>query len=247
MILQERDQFKKLQRVGVPPTLPTHADASASPSQRFNKEKDVWQQPDSPFVAPLLATVSGHGFKFISPWYGNGHILEFVPKKSPSYDHRLQLVSTLPDSLGSVVCAYILGRKIKDLTAGLRHLHDIGIWHGDLKAVRYVCGSDPCHDPLTCLFKSNAMVTDEGRAVLIDFGLGEDSDAAVGTEKGMSSHHSGNELYSPPELLVYEGGKPKPGRTGATDIYSFACLLLEVRRSSSQSHPNLTQSPMVTW
>ncbi|KIO27747.1 hypothetical protein M407DRAFT_41188, partial [Tulasnella calospora MUT 4182] len=95
---------------------------------------------------------------------------------------------------------------VRDLTSGLAYLHtrDAPIRHGDLKP-------------------GNVLVNSDRRALLADFGLSKALDT------GPTGFTTGNDIrgttrYSGPEILLLG----KPAESLANDIWSWACLVLEV-------------------
>ena len=89
------------------------------------------------------------------------------------------------------------------LATGLDKAHSAGLRHGDLKP-------------------SNLMISagDAPRAVLIDFGLAEDSNA----DATMTTAVRGTPRYLAPEIITGANGKPTDHRA---DLYAFACILYE--------------------
>jgi len=87
---------------------------------------------------------------------------------------------------------------IRDIIDGLQHLHDLNIVHRDLKA-------------------QNVVVSDDGRALITDFGLSFVLATTTVTSSG------GTIRFMAPEIVV-EDSQP----TASSDIWSFACLCYEV-------------------
>ncbi|KAF9450900.1 kinase-like protein [Macrolepiota fuliginosa MF-IS2] len=95
---------------------------------------------------------------------------------------------------------------IRDVVEGLLHLHRVKIVHGDLKA-------------------QNILVSDNGHALIADFGLSTIAMTATrgissGTSTGCTTH------WAAPELLTETDGHSKP--TKPSDVWSFGCLCLEI-------------------
>ena len=91
---------------------------------------------------------------------------------------------------------------------GLKYLHDEGIIHGDLHA-------------------GNVLISDNGQAHLTDFGLSLISDASAYNYG--SVHGGGAFRWQAPELIDPEAFKLTSSRpTPASDIFSFACIGVEV-------------------
>ena len=99
-------------------------------------------------------------------------------------------------SIGQLQCLFLL----KQLTSALGRAHEAGIIHRDLKP-------------------GNIIVSNEGRLILIDFGLAKDSQATKFTETGAIL---GTPQYMAPELIT--GGKA----TVAVDIYAIGLITYEM-------------------
>ncbi|KAJ7833478.1 kinase-like domain-containing protein [Mycena leptocephala] len=99
-------------------------------------------------------------------------------------------------------------RRLFEIAQGLAYLHSQEIIHGDLRG-------------------SNILVDDEWHACLADFGLAVFSDATVATH---TSHRGGSVRWMSPELHYPPScGLETFRRTFASDVYSFACVCVEVR------------------
>ncbi|KAK1235497.1 hypothetical protein PQX77_001280 [Marasmius sp. AFHP31] len=98
-------------------------------------------------------------------------------------------------------------KRLFEIAQGLAYLHSQHIIHGDLRG-------------------SNILVDDEWHAQLADFGLAVFSDATVGTN---SSHNAGSVRWMAPELHHPQSfGLKYFRRTFASDVYSFACVCVEL-------------------
>ncbi|KAJ7504391.1 kinase-like domain-containing protein [Mycena galericulata] len=99
-------------------------------------------------------------------------------------------------------------RRLFEIAQGLAYLHSQDIIHGDLRG-------------------SNILVDDDWHACLADFGLAVFSDATAATH---TSHHGGSVRWMSPELHYPQScGLETFKRTFASDVYSFACVCVEVR------------------
>ncbi|KXN81450.1 Serine/threonine-protein kinase HT1 [Leucoagaricus sp. SymC.cos] len=96
---------------------------------------------------------------------------------------------------------------IQDVIQGLVYLHHSEIVHGDLKAV-----------PL----KTNVLVSDDGRALIADFGLSYIPLTTLVGSTEVNPVHTMN--WSAPELVL-DDAPTKP--TKESDIWSFGCLCYE--------------------
>ncbi|KAF9007506.1 kinase-like domain-containing protein [Cyathus striatus] len=104
---------------------------------------------------------------------------------------------------------------IKDIANGLQYLHTLSppVVHGDLKG-------------------SNTLVTDEGRAVVTDFGLSKVIEELTGPSGNTTTSIGGSSRWQAPELLFDEEAEenmtPTQGPSIASDIWSFGCVFYEL-------------------
>ncbi|KAG8927522.1 hypothetical protein FRC01_007305, partial [Tulasnella sp. 417] len=96
---------------------------------------------------------------------------------------------------------------IVDITKGLNYLHSKNVIHGDLR-----------HDQV--------LVDEDGRAKIVDFGLAKVIEEGVDNKITTSVRFKGRYEYMAPELLLQT-----PPRRKATDVYSYALVILEVAAS----------------
>ncbi|ESK89171.1 hypothetical protein Moror_5241 [Moniliophthora roreri MCA 2997] len=97
--------------------------------------------------------------------------------------------------------------RLFEIAQALAYLHSQDIVHGDLRG-------------------SNILVDPEFHACIADFGLSVFSD---GTLRTNSSQHGGSMRWMAPELHLPQGfGLKSRWRTFASDVYSFACVCVEL-------------------
>jgi serine/threonine protein kinase len=114
--------------------------------------------------------------------------------------------------------------QIRDIVAGLRYMHLLGIVHGDLKSVRGL-GMLERWSTNVLHSQSNILINDRSRACLGDFGLSVLLQATTKTFTGTR----GTLRWMAPELLDYNASDPRGGCfTTATDIYALAMVIWEV-------------------
>lgn len=117
-----------------------------------------------------------------------------------------------------------------DTARGLAYLHGrvSPVCHGDIKAVRPIaifvadCSGSPT------LHQANTLVNDRHQAMLCDFGLArilEENPSGLTTR----SAQIGTLRYVSPELMMSNNAR----HTRESDVWAWACLLLEVRTQSS--------------
>ncbi|KAG6890511.1 hypothetical protein C0995_007710 [Termitomyces sp. Mi166 len=101
-------------------------------------------------------------------------------------------------------------RFVDDVARGLKYLHENGIVHGDLKG-------------------KNVLVSEDGRAVLADFGTSSilDYNTLVGVSPPPSVSQEGTARWRAPETFNFEGDEELPDTT-ASDVYAFAMVVYEI-------------------
>ena len=75
------------------------------------------------------------------------------------------------------------------------------------------------------------LISDSGIPLISDFGLSRIIDSQV-TNTATSFDGRGCLRWHAPELLDYESGRPS-GFTACTDVYAYACVILEASALSS--------------
>lgn len=123
----------------------------------------------------------------------------------------------------------------------MHYLHGQGVVHGDLRGVSVPEIEIPV---LICfpLRKDNALLEND-HICLVDFGLCVYSN---GGEGNYMSTRSGNVRWTAPELLAHEKYRREAGQelpavvsthrpTKRGDVYSFACVCMEVSEASTTS------------
>lgn len=167
------------------------AQALARLKTEFRALQEV-QHPNLVSLGELIET-DGH-------WFFTMELVQGVP--------LLEYVSTrragAPEASGTPVAGRLyderrMRRAFGQLAAALSALHDAGLVHRDVKP-------------------SNALVTDEGRVVLLDFGLVSD---VRGRYDSMHENIVGTAAYMAPEQAA---GQPI---TAAADWYAFGVTLYE--------------------
>ncbi|KAJ7916171.1 kinase-like domain-containing protein, partial [Mycena leptocephala] len=138
------------------------------------------------------------------------YVLPFLGVDSETFPGFLCMVSPWM-SRGSLVnnnvgpCQSSIPVLIYEIAVGLQYLHSQNIVHGDLRG-------------------ANILLDDQGHARLADFGLTVFADGPLApTNRGGSARWMAPELLDPKScgLDVFK-------RTFASDIYSFACVCLEL-------------------
>ncbi|KAF9449503.1 kinase-like protein [Macrolepiota fuliginosa MF-IS2] len=125
---------------------------------------------------------------------------------------RVRLVSPWMDN--GTLCAYSSKRLqpsrmplISDVINGLLYLHNLNVVHSDLKG-------------------ENVLVSDQGRALIADFGISHIS-TSTARQKCTTSLIGASKRWAPPEYFDQDPDTPiRPAK--AQDVWSFGCLCYEV-------------------
>jgi serine/threonine protein kinase len=150
----------------------------------------------------------------VSPYMMRGNVLLHVKNNKPKVD-IIALVGVF-SVLSTTVSNY--AHKLLDIIKGICYLHGEGFVHGDLRAVSCGLFVAIVHADLE---QANVLVDNQGSASLADFGLISFIERSDQLTSGR-----GNPQWMAPELNDLD---VEFQRTLATDIYSFACLCVEVR------------------
>ena len=104
-----------------------------------------------------------------------------------------------------------------DIATGLKHLHSVGLFHGNLRLVSLI-SLNRCSFILRC-FEENIVVTDCGRACLTDAGLNT-----------LALRAFSNSLEPVPSAWMYKAAEELLFgiRDQCTDVYSFASTVYAV-------------------
>ncbi|KAG6849477.1 hypothetical protein H0H93_008058 [Arthromyces matolae] len=158
----------------------------------LSREIVPWAQICHPNVLPFYGIIllddECDRFGIVSPFLENGNVIDFL-EVNPAADRR---------------------SLIHGVASGMRHLHDCGIVHGDIKG-------------------RNILVTDSEppRAVLADFGFATIIDASGLKSPQLSSNavEGGTPRFEAPEL--FNPNIPYR-RTVASDVYAFSMASYEI-------------------
>jgi serine/threonine-protein kinase len=157
-------------------------EAEPDEEQRFAREVEVLSSLRHPAIVRLLDTGAHENAPYLVMQYAEGENLE----------DRLARGEAVP--VGEAVPMFAA------LADGLRHAHESGIHHRDVKA-------------------ENVVVLRDGHAMLVDFGVALKRGASRLTSAGFVM---GTFAYLPPEVI--EGGERDPA---ASDIYAMGQMLVE--------------------
>lgn len=172
------------------PRFPSLTDAEITKINRnLDREIKIWTKFDHQYVLCLHGTVTGFGpFRgLVSPWMPNGTL--------NSYLARLHETLTTMGRL----------RILKQITEGLKYLHDNNVIHGDLTS-------------------NNVLVDTDGSPRLADFGI---SNIMVGSNPAFS-YQTGAVRWAAPELIILHDGETVPCATKSSDVYALGCIMLQV-------------------
>ncbi|MBL8754463.1 MAG: protein kinase [Planctomycetes bacterium] len=178
--------------------------------ERFRREIDAVARLEHPAIVPILATGAVDGV----PWYAmprlRGRSAEAVVRAFAGRDPRglvgddLRALLATPESDASDRSGFarrpwwfVVSKLVHDTALGIQHAHTRGVLHRDLKP-------------------SNVMLTADGRAVVLDFGLAQAQGDARLTRSGSAA---GSPAYMAPEQVRGEGADER------TDVYGLGALL----------------------
>ncbi|KAG1853469.1 kinase-like domain-containing protein [Suillus subalutaceus] len=172
------------------PRFPSLTDAEVAKINRnLDREIKVWARLDHRYVLCLHGTVIGFGpFRaLVSPWMPNGTLNSYLTRAH--------------ETLTTIGRLHIL----KQITEGLKYLHDNNVIHGDLTS-------------------NNVLVAADGSPRLADFGV---SNIMVESNPAFS-YQTGAVRWAAPELIVLQEGQTVQCATKSSDIYALGCIMLQV-------------------
>lgn len=179
--------------------------------ERFRREIEAVARLEHPAIVPILATGTADGIPYYAMPLLRGRSAEAVLKELASQaggvatGANLQTALGQPgaedasDSDGAFRGSYWQAavRLVRRAALGIHHAHQRGVLHRDLKP-------------------SNLMLTADGRAIVLDFGLAQARGDARLTRTGSQA---GSPAYMAPEQVR---GEPADERT---DVYGLAATL----------------------
>ncbi|OAX33312.1 kinase-like protein [Rhizopogon vinicolor AM-OR11-026] len=172
---------------------PRFGDLSETEATKINKSIDreihVWGMLEHQYVLPFYGTVEGFGrFRaLVSPWMRNGNL--------NSYLNRPDMTLTMTDKL----CI------LKQITEGLKYLHDKNVIHGDLTS-------------------NNVLIADDGSPRLADFGISN----IVKQSNSTFSYHTGAVRWVAPEFIITQEDQTIQCGTKSSDMYALGGIMLQV-------------------
>ncbi|KAL4094146.1 hypothetical protein PRIC1_009809 [Phytophthora ramorum] len=157
-----------------------HSDADM---KRFRREANVWSDNKHPNIVHFYGANDRHEPYFIiSEYASNGELLKYLGKEDQG----------------------IVWRKMLEVAAGLSHLHDNGVVHGDLKG-------------------DNIVVSSNGTAMLTDFGLSFHPSGSSSIQERKST--LGAMQWRAPEYATMTVTDP----SFESDVYSLGmCIIVAV-------------------
>ncbi|KAJ8587875.1 kinase-like protein [Rhizopogon salebrosus TDB-379] len=165
-------------------------DQAAKINKSLDREIDIWAILKHEYVLPFHGIVEGFGpFRaLVSPWMPEGNL--------DSYLKRASEALTAMDKL----------RMLKQITEGLKYLHDNKVIHGDLTS-------------------NNVLIAADGSPRLADFGI---SNIVMLTNPAFS-HHTGAVRWAAPEFMVIPDDQITiQYGTKSSDIYALGGIMLQV-------------------
>ncbi|KAG2070493.1 kinase-like protein [Suillus decipiens] len=172
------------------PRFPSLSDTEITKiNHNLDREIEVWTRLNHRYVLRLHGTVTGFSpFRaLVSPWMPNGTLNSYLA-------HAHETLTPM-DRL----------RILKQITEGLKYLHDNNVIHGDLTI-------------------NNVLVAADGSPRLADFGV---SNIMVESNPAFS-YQTGAVRWAAPELVVLQDGETVQCATKSSDIYALGCIMLQV-------------------
>lgn len=163
-----------------------------------------------PFYGVYIQPTSGR-ICIISPWMDRGDLSAHLSKCPDT--PRFPLVHVQMPFI--VIPLLIIRCQVRDIVAGLRYLHTLGIVHGDLKAVSPCSVVCRCKELITT--QKNVLMSDKGHALIANFGISHFIVSITSTRLSDDSAR-----WMAPEL--HAGRSP----TLRSDMWSFGCVCYEV-------------------
>jgi serine/threonine protein kinase/tetratricopeptide (TPR) repeat protein len=170
---------------------------SSSARERFRREARTMARLRHPSIVPVHAVGEHEGAPFFAMAWIEGRSLDAVMEQ-----RRAGSLPEAGDPLTRDAWWRTVTRLGIELARGLEHAHERGVLHRDLKP-------------------SNVMVTREGHAVLLDFGLAQTQDDEPRLTR--SGSQPGSLPYMAPEQVRGEG----TAVSAATDVYGLGATLFE--------------------
>lgn len=185
-----------------------------------------------PLVGFFLDDTTFQTAWIISPHISNGDVKDYLESNEVTREKRMALVClpfpwcTQPSHLRTILSQAL------DVAQGLLYLHSQNppICHADIKPVSNII--------ITLLFiwllvdfilQRNVLVNDELRAMICDFGIARVMSETSGFTT--SKNIKGSAAYMSPELFLEDN----PKHTHKSDVWAWACLLLEASEADTQS------------
>ncbi len=179
--------------------------------ERFRREIDAVARLEHPAIVPILATGLAEGIPYYAMPLLPGCSAEVLIKRlaagvaPPTAGAQLRAAlgsersAAASDPDGTFAGSYwqAVVRLVRKAALGIQHAHVRGVLHRDLKP-------------------SNLMVSADGRAIVLDFGLAQARGAAKFTQTGSQA---GSPAYMAPEQVR---GEPADERT---DVYGLGAIL----------------------
>ncbi|KAJ8583002.1 kinase-like protein [Rhizopogon salebrosus TDB-379] len=168
--------------------------------QRIQRELRICARLKHPNILPVYGYTFGFSplMAIVSPWAESGNLIDYMGREDSA---------TL-----TVVRRFQI---LKDITAGLKYLHDNNVIHGDLTG-------------------SNVLIHADGTACLADFGLSLLYSDVVGvTQASWTSSFHGNFRWLAPELLESSDNDMPVRPREHSDVYSFGGIMLLVLTNRS--------------
>ncbi|KAG1802997.1 kinase-like domain-containing protein [Suillus variegatus] len=197
--------------------LQVYADDQLGPAKvkkirRIKRELRICANLKHTNILPIFGYTHGFGPfpAIVSPWAENGNLTVYLEREGAA----LALVRRF--------------QLLRDIIAGLQHLHANSVIHGDFNGVSLIFLIVPIS--LRRELQPNVLIHGDGTACVADFGLSlMYSEVITASQASWTSTLKGNMRWMAPELLVLEREDGSPTRPSKqSDIFSFGGIMLQV-------------------
>ncbi|BEI92297.1 uncharacterized protein CcaverHIS019_0411170 [Cutaneotrichosporon cavernicola] len=159
----------------------------------------------------LSKNLNDHVLKFVDAWEQNRQLYIQTEECAGSLAAFLEIFGQQNEHLHE---SYIW-KIARDIGDGIRHMHDNGVVHFDLKPANILVSADRC-----LKIADFGFATRWPRISPAEIVAGSQLGGSIGEVRQEKLHREGDHTYMPPEMLKGKFVKP-------ADIYSFGLILLE--------------------
>ncbi|KAG8705010.1 hypothetical protein FRC11_009382, partial [Ceratobasidium sp. 423] len=181
------------------------SESSHKSLKRATRELYLWSKAKHKHVLELLGVAIHNGqLAMISPWMDNGNLQQYV--------------SDYPKANRWNLCLQV--------AEGLMYLHDVGMVHGDLKAVNVLVSRE-----------GQVKIGDFGNSILEQCSLGFTATASIG---------GGTYRWMAFELIDHMDSESMIDKSTKTDVFSLGMTILEVVSGRVPYHERSTDASVIS-